>query len=115
MNGFKIQFGIYWRMRHLTGVIGMRNSDSQDRHRDDENPLLDAIFRGDIALLKQRLAAGAEVDAKDRDGRSPIFQAVVDGRTDMVKELLQAGASVNLRDREGWTPLHSAAREYRLD
>ena len=77
------------------------------------NPLLSAVFRDDLATLKELLSAGADVDALDRDGRSPLFQAITQGNAAIVNELLQAGTNVNLQDHEKRTPLHFTAIHFR--
>ena len=56
-----------------------------------------AAFRGNLEAVKQHLAAGADVNAKEDDG----------GHKEIVELLIAKGANVNAGDG-GWTPLHCA-------
>jgi len=75
----------------------------------DATPLLEAASRGDFAEVRERIAAG-----DDLDQLSPPFEftALMEaaGRSDQIVELLlAAGADPNVRGREGWTALAFAA------
>ena len=72
--------------------------------------LIEAIEKGDIEAVKQHLAAGADVNAKDIDGWTPLRKAAWHGRKEIVELLIDNGADVNPQDVNGWTPLHQAAR-----
>jgi len=74
-------------------------------------PLHTAAGKGDIVKVKESLAQGSEVNAKDRDGYTPLSWAVGSGRIDVVKLLIEQGADVNAKERDGWTPLLSAAKK----
>jgi ankyrin repeat protein len=77
--------------------------------------VIDAVHRGDLSGLAERLDAGEAVDATDTDGRTALMHAVLDGQIDAVRFLLSRGASVDARDRNGYTPLHFAAQENELE
>jgi len=65
---------------------------------------------GHIEAVKQHLAAGTDVDARDRQDKTPLHWV----ETKEVAELLIAeGADVHAKDKYGWTPLHQAARSGR--
>ena len=55
--------------------------------------LCGAAARGDLAEIKRRLAAGADINAPDRSRQTPIYAAAIEGQTRIVKALLAAGAS----------------------
>lgn len=55
--------------------------------------LCGAAARGDLAEIKRRLAAGADVNAPDRSRETPLYAAASHGQTGAVKTLLAAGAS----------------------
>jgi ankyrin repeat protein len=73
--------------------------------------LLEACEKGNIEAVKQHLAAGADVNAKDDHGQTPLHAAAREGLKEVVELLIAAGADVNAKydDGEGLTPLHFAA------
>ncbi len=70
--------------------------------------LFSAIVRGDLALAREAIEAGAEVEARDKDGHTPLHAACVNGHHDIVRLLLFHGADVNAKTRHDFTPLHEA-------
>ena len=72
-----------------------------------------AGFNGNIAAVKQHLAAGTDVNAKDDNGWTPLHFAVYYGHKEIVELLIAKGADVNAKDKNGWTPLHLAAENGR--
>jgi len=70
-----------------------------------------AVSDNDIQLVKQHLAAGANVNAKNEQGQTPIHLAA---KTRKVKKeitelLIEKGADVNVKAVDGATPLHRVA------
>ena len=61
---------------------------------------------GNIEAVKQHLAAGTEVTARDKYGRTPLHGVTTKEITEL---LIAKGAEVNAEDEDGWTPLHFAA------
>ena len=55
----------------------------------------DAAFKGNIAAVKQHLAAGTDVNAKGPGGETPLHDAAIAGRKEVVELLIAAGADVN--------------------
>jgi ankyrin repeat protein len=61
---------------------------------------------GNIEAVKQHLAAGTDVNAKDANGEIPLHIAA----TKEIAELLIANsANISAKDHLGWTPLHGAS------
>src|SRR4051812_32492139 len=58
---------------------------------------------GDIEGLRQALAAGADVNARNNVGLTPLMMAAYHGRTEMVAALVEQGADPNVVDRGGVT------------
>jgi ankyrin repeat protein len=61
-----------------------------------------------LALLRDLLALGVDVNASDRRGRTALSLAAGKGLGDVVALLQQHGASVQRADRDGLTPLQQA-------
>jgi len=84
-------------------------------------PLHEAVFVGDVAIVRLLIEGGANVNArvaKDAKGKSnqwtPLLLAISYNRAGIVSELLQRGADPNLPDARGITPLQ-LAREHNND
>ena len=65
----------------------------------------DAARFGITEAIKQHLAAGTDVNAKDKDGFTPLIQAVQRGQKEVAKLLIEKGADVNAKTAKGGTPL----------
>jgi ankyrin repeat protein len=68
----------------------------------------EAAGTGNIEVVKQHLAAGTDVNAKDGGG-TPLWYAADHGHKEVAELLIAKGADVNARDDVGRTPLHIAA------
>jgi hypothetical protein len=69
--------------------------------------LASAVSDEDVDRVRELLAAGEDVNAKDEgyDNITPLFLAVEAANLEIVRLLLDFGAKVNVRDEEGRTPL----------
>ena len=65
----------------------------------------DAARTGDIEAVKQHIAAGSDVNAKDNLGGIPLHYAALIRRKEIVELLITNGADVNAKDKKGFTPL----------
>ena len=61
----------------------------------------EAAGNGDIEAIKQHLAAGTDVNAKDGGGWTPLFYAAFSGRTEGAELLIAEGVDVNAKDNLG--------------
>ena len=69
-----------------------------------------AATDGNIEAVKQHLADGVDVNAKDDEyGATSLHITVEYGYKEIVKLLIDAGADVHEKDKNGSTPLHDAA------
>ena len=71
----------------------------------------DAVRTGNIEAVKQHIAAGTDVNAKDQNGKTPLHYAAWKGHKEIAELLIANGADVNAKDDKGGTPLHVAAWE----
>ena len=67
----------------------------------------EAAYTANIEAVKQHLAAGTDVNAKDDDGWTPLHNA---GTKEVAELLIAEGADVNAKDDDGTTPLDWAIR-----
>ena len=58
----------------------------------------DAAGLGKIEALKQHLAAGTDVNAKDYKGMTPLHRAAWNGHKEIVELLISKGADVNVKN-----------------
>jgi ankyrin repeat protein len=61
---------------------------------------------GDLEAVKQHLATGADVNAKDENGWTPLHFAC--DQRNVAVFLINKGAKVNAVHKDGWTPLDEA-------
>jgi ankyrin repeat protein len=84
------------------------------REAEEKNPpspardLINAAFDGDIERVKELLAAGVPIGARDGSNHTALHAAVENLREEMVEFLLQNGADPNEELSQGWTPLFHA-------
>ena len=95
-------------MKHLllttiAAVVLVGCGESNNTESDD--PLRDAVKAGNIEAVKQHLAAGADVNAKNQLGRTSLHAAAYRGRTVVVELLVANDADVNALSVNGKTPL----------
>lgn len=76
---------------------------------DGHTELMRAALAGDTVNMRELLAAGADVNAKDGEGRTALMFAVTNMHTDIARELLEHGADVNATANDGGTALMLAA------
>jgi hypothetical protein len=62
-------------------------------------PLTDAARFGQLAMMRQLIAAGADIDAVEADGITPLMAAAAEDRVEAVELLICCGAKVSCRDR----------------
>ena len=74
-----------------------------------------AAEKGNIEAVKQHLAAGTDVNAKDKYGRTPLHATAVGGSKEVVELLIAKGADVNAKYEECATSLDWAKNEETAD
>jgi ankyrin repeat protein len=63
------------------------------------NALLAAVRDGDATVVRELLARGADVDARDEGGATALMQAALNADVAMMQVLLTDGADVNARNK----------------
>jgi len=82
-----------------------------EEHKRDFPPqaILVASYCGDVGMVSEILAAGADKDARDSLGATALHAAMYQKNLMVVKLLLDNGFDPNARDTlHGYTPLHDA-------
>ena len=74
-----------------------------------DRALFKAATEGNIKGIKQLIADGADVNAKNRDGTTPLQTAAIRGHKEFLELLIANGADVNAKNEDGMTPLHCTA------
>ena len=101
-------------MKHLllttiAAVVLVGCGESQELSEADR-ALLKTAQAGNIEAVKQHLADGADVNAKNKYGRTPLDEAARKGHEEIVELLIAKGADVNVVDGAD-TPLFWARGE----
>ncbi|WP_082310080.1 ankyrin repeat domain-containing protein [Nonomuraea sp. SBT364] len=87
----------------LTLLLAACGADSEgDKVRNEE--LLAAAARGDTAAVRDALASGADVDARDGQRRTALLLAAAADHVETAKLLVAAGADPDARDSRQDTP-----------
>ncbi|MBT6450968.1 MAG: ankyrin repeat domain-containing protein, partial [Verrucomicrobiales bacterium] len=95
----------------MWGVAVTRTADSQSTIS-----IWDAAADGNTEAVKQHLAAGVDVNAKDNIRLTPLHSAAGQGHKVVAELLIDKGADVNAAGGLfGSTPLHKAAEEGRKE
>ena len=68
-----------------------------------------AAWTGNINVVKQYLAAGANVNAKGENGWTPLHMAALSGHKEIAELLIAKAANKNAEVGDENTPLHYAA------
>jgi len=81
----------------------------------EDIPLMQAIAKGDLDLVKKLVDEGASIDVELFNGMKPIHEAAADGKIDIVQYLLESGADVNSKMVNDITPIFIAVESQNLD
>ena len=87
---------------------------SQAAPRDDQ-ALIAAAGKGDLATVERLIAAGANVKARDTHGRTALLAATHANQVAVARALIAAGADVNAKDDIEDSPYLYAGAEGRIE
>ncbi|MHC4643268.1 MAG: ankyrin repeat domain-containing protein, partial [Planctomycetota bacterium] len=83
---------------------------AQSKAKEQTVDIWTAAATGNIEAIKQHVAAGTDLNAKEPSGGStPLMIAALVGQTEAAKLLIEEGANINARSNDGGTALHAAA------
>jgi uncharacterized protein len=93
-------------LKILDGMIAA-GAEVNPKETFSRSPLMYAITRYDLVLVKALIARGADVNLKNELGTTPLMTVIMSRgpRIEMVKLLMEAGADPNARDQDGQTAL----------
>ena len=77
--------------------------------------MIQAAERGEVVTVRQLLADGARINARDQRGRSALLAATQRNQVEAARFLIQEGADVNAKDFIQDTPFLYAAAEGRIE
>ena len=69
----------------------------------------ESLDRADIPRIRELIAEGADVNARNKFGVTTLFMAAQNGHAEVVRLLLEAKADVNAAITDGRTPLYMAS------
>ena len=76
----------------------------------------EAALNENIEAVKQHIAAGTDVNARDNGGSTPLHQAAINGHKKIAELLIANGADVNAKTKStGKTPLDYAVMGKKTD
>src|SRR5207249_8656321 len=73
-------------------------------------PFLTAAESGNVAIMRELIALGADPKAKTPDGAGGLLLAAASRKLEAVQLMLELGVDVNEARRSGGTALHTATR-----
>jgi ankyrin repeat protein len=128
MHGADVDADDFWGRTPLFAAVEYRNLDMNNR--DMDSPTTNGVDREPLlAMIRELLAHGAEVNARTREvppsrrwlyslgdvswvdftGQTPFLRAALSGDVAVMRLLLEHGADPNLPTRAGTTPLMAAS------
>jgi ankyrin repeat protein len=87
----------------------------QDGNIADDQALIVAAERNEVATIRRLLGAGTNVRARDAQGRTALLAATAHNHIESAKLLIEAGADVNAQDSRLDSPLLLAGASGHLD
>ncbi len=97
-------------------IAKMLNVNRSSKPQRVANNVWEAVFIGDLKVVRQAIADGTDVNARNPQFGEPMLStAALMGHTEIMTFLLEKGADINARNGDGNTALHAAAFLGRAD
>jgi CubicO group peptidase (beta-lactamase class C family) len=93
----------------LAGCVIPQSASGRQQDAAPDVGLHMAVLTDDLAAIRQHIAAGSDLNARDAFGSTPLIVAATFGRAGAAKALIEGGADLNLAGPDGGTALHTAA------
>ena len=90
-------------------VVGCGESLRERAAKVQDSSIHSDVNEGNIEAVKEYLAAGGDVNAKEEYGRTPLYVAASQGYKEISELLIAKGANANAKHKGGETALHVAA------
>lgn len=90
-------------------LIGPSTRNAVPKQKDASSAFFNAARTGNVAALRQHLANGQDIDAKQNGNVHAIGLAALFGHKEAVEFLISNGANVNQQTKDGGTALHGAS------
>ena len=110
MTTLQITWGVCLILLAATG-----DARGQDGNIADDQALIVAAERNEVATIRRLLGAGTNVRARDAQGRTALLAATAHNHIESAKLLIEAGADVNAQDGKLDSPLLLAGASGYLD
>jgi ankyrin repeat protein len=111
-NGYSLlPYAMHWNRGSVVDYLLTRSDlPIHDKDLCGRTPLMTAVMRGELHVVKKLLKMGANPDVSDSEEKTPLIRAVVARSFDqgMVETLLQYNADPALKDCRGRGPLYWA-------
>ncbi len=101
-----VKVGDLARVKSLVG--GDRRVLEAKEYGSGRTPLLTAVLKKEVAVVRYLLSEGANPDAANGLGQTSLHLSIAQGQLEVTKLLLAHGADVNWKSKAGMTPLGTA-------
>ncbi|WP_217423345.1 SagB family peptide dehydrogenase [Uliginosibacterium aquaticum] len=92
-------------LRNFLSARGFTPEKLNEAREHGLTPLMHAAWRGEVALLRELIALGADVQCRNADGNTAVWLACVAASEEAVRALAEAGAQLDSRNDTGATAL----------
>jgi rhodanese-related sulfurtransferase len=93
-----------WLVEH-----GFPHDDINATIANEMTPLMKACHKGDVAVIRELISAGARLNARNADGNNALWLACVGEHVDVIDLLVDSGIDLNNSNVNGATALMYAA------